>query len=52
MNRLGMIVDVSHASTQTLLDVASCTRAPIVDSHTSMLPPEVTVREHDRCTCA
>jgi microsomal dipeptidase-like Zn-dependent dipeptidase len=48
MNRLGMIVDVSHASTQTLLDVASCTRAPIVDSHTSMLPPEVTVREHGR----
>ena len=33
MNRLGMIVDVSHASTQTLLDVASCTRAPIVFSH-------------------
>jgi membrane dipeptidase len=48
MNRLGMIVDVSHASTQTLLDVASCTRAPIVDSHTSMLPPDITVREHGR----
>ena len=48
MNRLGMVVDVSHASTQTLLDVASCTRAPIIDSHTSMLPPEVTVREHGR----
>ncbi len=48
MNRLGMIVDVAHASTQTLLDVASCTRAPIVDSHTSMLPPEATVREHGR----
>ena len=48
MNRLGMVVDVAHASTQTLLDVASCTRAPIVDSHTSMLPPEITVREHGR----
>jgi membrane dipeptidase len=44
MNRLGMVVDVAHASTQTLLDVASCTRAPIVDSHTSMLPPTVTER--------
>jgi membrane dipeptidase len=48
MNRLGMVVDVAHASTQTVLDVASCTRAPIVDSHTSMLPPNVTVREHGR----
>lgn len=48
MNQLGMIVDVSHASTQTLLDVASCTRAPIVDSHTSMLPPDIIVRDHGR----
>jgi membrane dipeptidase len=48
MNRLGMIVDVSHASTQTLLDVASSTRAPIVDSHTSMLPPDVSIREAGR----
>jgi microsomal dipeptidase-like Zn-dependent dipeptidase len=48
MNRLGMIVDVSHASTQTLLDIASCTRAPIIDSHTSMLPPKVTVRIQGR----
>jgi microsomal dipeptidase-like Zn-dependent dipeptidase len=48
MNRLGMIVDVSHASTQTLLDVASCTRAPIIDSHTSMLPPSITIRESGR----
>jgi microsomal dipeptidase-like Zn-dependent dipeptidase len=44
MNRLGMIVDVAHASAQTLFDVASCTRAPIIDSHTSMLPPTVTER--------
>ena len=48
MNRLGMVIDVSHASTQTLLDIAACTRAPIIDSHTSMLPPEVTVRAHGR----
>jgi microsomal dipeptidase-like Zn-dependent dipeptidase len=48
MNRLGMVIDVSHASTQTLLDIASCTRAPIIDSHTSMLPPEVTVRMQGR----
>jgi microsomal dipeptidase-like Zn-dependent dipeptidase len=48
MNRLGMIVDVSHASTQTLLDIALCTRAPIIDSHTSMLPPDVKVRKAGR----
>jgi microsomal dipeptidase-like Zn-dependent dipeptidase len=44
MNRLGMIVDVAHASAQTLFDVASYTRAPIIDSHTSILPPTVTER--------
>ncbi len=48
MNKLGMVIDVAHASTQTLLDVASCTRAPIIDSHTSMLPPNVTVRGSGR----
>ena len=48
MNRLGMVIDVAHASTQTLLDVASCTRAPIIDSHTSMLPPDITVRNAGR----
>ena len=44
MNRLGMLIDVAHASTRTLFDVASCTRAPIIDSHTSPLPPSVTTR--------
>jgi len=44
MNRLGMVVDVAHASTQTLFDVAACARAPIIDSHTSPLPPSVTSR--------
>jgi microsomal dipeptidase-like Zn-dependent dipeptidase len=44
MNRLGMVIDVAHASTRTLFDVADCTRAPIIDSHTSPLPPEVTTR--------
>jgi microsomal dipeptidase-like Zn-dependent dipeptidase len=48
MNRLGMIIDVAHASTQTLHDVAACTRAPIVDSHTSPLPPSVTRRDSGR----
>ena len=49
MNRLGMVVDVAHASTQTLFDVAAYTRAPIIDSHTSPLPPSVTTETPDAC---
>jgi membrane dipeptidase len=33
MNRLGMMIDVSHASDATLADVLGCTRAPILASH-------------------
>jgi membrane dipeptidase len=33
MNRLGMIVDVSHASDATLADVLACARAPILATH-------------------
>lgn len=33
MNRLGMILDVSHVSDKTLADVLAVTRAPILASH-------------------
>jgi membrane dipeptidase len=33
MNRLGMIIDVSHVSDKTLTDVLAVTRAPILASH-------------------
>jgi membrane dipeptidase len=35
MNRLGMVVDVSHVSDDTFFDVIETTRAPIMASHSS-----------------
>jgi membrane dipeptidase len=35
MNRLGMMVDVSHVSDQTFHDVLAATRAPIIATHSS-----------------
>jgi membrane dipeptidase len=35
MNRIGMLVDVSHVSDKTMNDVLDTTRAPIIASHSS-----------------
>ncbi len=35
MNRLGMLVDISHASDKTFWDVIATTRTPIIASHSS-----------------
>lgn len=35
MNRLGMIIDVSHVSDKTVLDALETSRAPVIASHSS-----------------
>jgi membrane dipeptidase len=35
MNRLGMMVDVSHIADKSFYDVLACTKAPVIASHSS-----------------
>nr|XP_027235558.1 dipeptidase 1-like [Penaeus vannamei] len=56
MNRLGMLVDISHVASQTMNDVLDITRAPVIFSHsdtralcniTRNIPDDVLVRLHE-----
>jgi membrane dipeptidase len=44
MNRLGMMVDISHVSADTMRHVLKVTRAPVIASHSSAF----TIAEHPR----
>ena len=44
MNRLGMMVDVSHASDKSFFDVIECSKAPVIASHSSVRA----VAQHNR----
>ena len=44
MNALGMLVDISHVSVATMMDVLDVTRAPIIASHSSAKA----IAPHDR----
>ncbi|MEG0517389.1 MAG: dipeptidase [Bacteroidales bacterium] len=33
MNQLGMMIDISHASSKTVADVLECSKAPVIASH-------------------
>ena len=48
MNKLGMIVDVSHVADDTFWDVMETSRAPVFASHSSCQSDLERPTEHDR----
>lgn len=44
MNELGMIIDVSHAASSTLMDVLKCSKSPIIATHSGVWA----IKNHNR----
>ena len=52
MNRLGMMIDVSHISDESFYDVLECSRAPVVASHSCGWASAQYDRRYDKGACS